>query len=97
MIATLNETTTTAEALAANVVADRARTADYADGSRCEVCHCYIQGGERIADLADGSGTIHVSGCSRYASAAATVAARAPQPEPRRPAARGASHGRTEP
>ena len=89
MIATMNETTTMAEALSVNLVADRARTADYADGTQCSVCHCYVQGGERIADLTGGSGVVHVARC------AASAAPPAPRRQPQRPAAQAAWHDRT--
>lgn len=101
MIATLSETTTLADALTANLIATEARAAGW-DGDRCAVCGKIVQAGQRIADLADGRGLVHVLRCAGMADAsrrtrAATAAAREPQPEPRHSAAQAASHGRTEP
>lgn len=97
MIATLNEKTTIDQALTANLVATDARAAGW-DGDRCAVCGKTVQAGERVADLADGRGLVHVLRCAGMADAsrrarAATAAAREPQPEPRRSAARGAARG----
>ena len=47
------------ETLAVGLIADHARTAGWGSG-RCAVCDWPIQPGNRIADLADGSGLIHV-------------------------------------
>ena len=94
------------QALAANLVAVNSRTADYADGSRCSVCRRTVQAGERVAELADGTGTVHVQLCATMAHAsrrsrprttAATAAARAPRLELPRSEAQAAWLGRTEP
>lgn len=97
MIATLSERTTLAEALTMNLVATDARRAEW-DGDRCAVCGKTVRAGQRIADLTGGRGLVHVLRCAGMADAsrrarAATAAAREPQPEQRRPAARGAARG----
>jgi hypothetical protein len=80
---------TIGEQLAENLVAVDVRVAGW-DGYTCAVCKRTVQAGERVADLADGRGLVHVAGCSRDPRAAASAAARAPRPERQRLAPRGA-------
>lgn len=52
------------------LVADGVRGAQ-ADSGTCAVCGRAIRRGDRIADLADGGGIVHVAGCSAIAAGTA--------------------------
>lgn len=62
------------------LVADGVRIAQ-ADVGTCAGCGLTVRPGQRIADLPDGRGIVHVARCAATAATAATAAAR---PRPRR-------------
>lgn len=80
MMTTRATPSTIDEMLAAGLVAEHARTAG-SDGTRCGVCRWPILPGHRIADLADGSGPVHIVRCA--AKASRTPPRPAPAPSPR--------------